>query len=135
MKITLNKEELLLIDSLLGRIVQAGASKDIKPNSTDAAVLLINKEILEKCDYIYYCDKSQGTYELELNRRQTKVLIASLLFSSNACAKIMCAYEQRPETHEAFSQEAGRRKEDYIKKLNSKTNTLNSILDKTRRAL
>lgn len=135
MKLNLTKKEVTLAIGIIDRIVMAGKKKNLKENSTDIAVLNLNEEILQKLIYAYSFDQHSDEAFLDLNRRQAKVFIASMMFSLTLCEKAKNQYAEIPSTDERFSNEPGRKKEDYIMKAEDKIKDASSILTKIRRAL
>lgn len=144
MILNMTKDDLTAVRLSVNAIIKAAEPKRaaMKPNSSEYAVLTANMEIANKIDYagdLLNKWESLGSerkeVELELNRPQAKVLIATLIHTSAIQAKVMGEYQKRPITHEAFAEEPGRRKEDYVKRLGDRMEELNKVMFKIRDAL
>lgn len=139
MKLTLDGAGLLACQSAVQSVVKAGTAKEpqMKPNSTDFKVLHVNRSILGKIEYaISMAEKRElNEHELEFNRQEAKVLIATMLLTSQLQANVLAEYEKRPEDHKAFADADGRRKADYVTRLKARINDVNSVLTRLRLAL
>jgi hypothetical protein len=139
MKLQVTQTDLTIGLSAVGSIVKAGTAKekDMKPNSTDFKVLAVNRSLLEKLQYKSQLMEKEKLLltELEFNRQEAKVFIASMLMVSQLQAKSLEEYHKRPDDHPSFSSEEGRTRKDYIDRLNKRIEETGKLLDKMRRAL
>lgn len=120
----------------VGSLVRAGTQQEanFKPHSTDMAVLTLNRAVLEK---IHYAENMPTeTKAIELNRREAKVLIATMVHTVTLQDRIMEEYNKRDSNHPSFSNtEPGRAKSDYVGRLTENINSVNGILNKIKEAL
>lgn len=139
MKLSLTTTDITAASSSVGSIVKAGTAKEptMKPNSTDLRVLNVNRAILEKLQYAAeLMDKEKRiVHDVEFNRVETKVLLATMLLTGKLQHQALEEYEKRPDDHKAFSTEPGRSRADYITRLKSRIEEVNSVMQKIGKAL
>lgn len=139
MRLSLTRNELVVLSSAVGSVIKAGQAKekDMKPNSTEAKVLEVNKKLGEKLTYASDIIEKEKriVQDVDLNRSEAKVLIATLLLVKGMQVKSLEEYEKRPDSHESFKNEDGRRRVDYISRLKQRMEDVDSIMNKVRKAL
>jgi hypothetical protein len=143
MILSLTKMDLTAASISVAAIIKIGEmKKDLKPNSSEFAILQANREIQEKLDYAgNLLNKKEmlgvehPEVDIEFNRPQTKVLIATMVHTAAVQSKVLGEYEKRAENHESFADEPGRRKKDYMVRLNERMNEVNGVISKLRKAL
>jgi hypothetical protein len=135
--IDLTKGEQEVIIQSLKSVIKAGDARGFKPNTTDFKVLEVNKDILGQI--LHLQDLSGGKYNIlptvtaKFNRREMKVLAATMIITAQLQANALKEYETRPEDHKSFSDQDGRRKSDYVTRLQTRMDEVNSILTKVRK--
>jgi hypothetical protein len=139
MKLNLNRADVTACIASLGSLIKAAAPKepDMKTNSIEYKVLQENKKLMEKARYAedLLAKGLKDEHEIELNRSEAKVLIATMLHTSLIQSRVMEQYEKCPEEDPKFAPVDGRRKADYIGRLKARMAEVNTVLDKIRRAL
>lgn len=137
MEVELTKDEQEVIIQSLKSIIKAGDLKNPKENTTDFKVLEVNKDILGQ---IYHLQDIEGgkyailpTIKPKFTRREMKVLAATMIVAAQLQANTLAEYEKRPSDHKSFSDQEGRRKEDYVSRLTARMTNVNSILTKVRK--
>jgi hypothetical protein len=139
LKLNLTKVDLMAAINCLDSIIKAGSQKekDLKPNSLDFLVLAENRKVKEKMEYANTLMDKEGkeAQQVELNRGEVKVLIATMLYTSVLQSKVMEAYLKTPENDPKYKDEPGRRRADYMAKLEEKRKATDGVLIKLREAI
>lgn len=146
MVINLDHKDLNAIHSAVGSVLKAGKSKeaDLKPNSIEFRTLQVNKEIIEKLEYAGnrltrvedgVTIIGSNSVDVELNRVQSKVLLATMFLTSDLQKRALKEYEKRPVDHPAFQDVEGRRKVDYETRLKQRMEEVDIVVTKIRKAL
>lgn len=110
----------------------------LKVNSLEWKVFAANTDIkakLEMGDKLYDLNPDRENVELVLDRNQVKVLMATLLHTSQIQSKVLAEYAERPEDHPSFANEDGRRKSDYVSRLTQRTEEVKHVLGLLKGAL
>lgn len=139
-EIKLNRVDLKAAAMSVSAFIKASGPglANLKPNSLEWKVFAANTDIrakLELADKLYDLDPSRADVGVELDRNQTKVLIATLVHTATIQNKTLEAYESRAENHPCFSNMEGRRKQDYMSNLMARANEVIDVLDKLRATL
>lgn len=116
----------------------APALQKLKPNSLEWKVFAANTDIkakLETADKLYDLNPEREDAEVQLNRNEVKVLLATLVHTNSIQQKVLAEYDKRPDNHSSFANEPGRRKEDYVTNLKSRSAEVLAVLEKLKRAL
>jgi hypothetical protein len=128
---------MLLAKNVLSSIVKAAANQDNKPHSTEAKVTAANNEILDKLNMLLNLaakpDYIRDTFDLELNRVQAKVFVASMVTVMTIQTNVLDAYNKKLDSD--FSNEPGRTKEDYIVRLKARMASIQDLLTKVRKEI
>ena len=134
MKLSLTQSEYVISISAVGSVVKAGSQKesDMKPHSTEAKVLEVNRKVLEKLEYqLAIAEKEHHiSRDVDLNRQEAKVYVATMLLAASMQSRALGEYEKRPDDHASFSSEPGRSKADYVARLTQRMEEVNKVLRK-----
>ncbi len=136
-EIELTRGEQEVIKQALMSVIKAGDAKKPKENTTEYKILEVNKDILGQILHLQDLDGGkysvQPTIRAKYSRRELKVLAATMLITAQLQANTLEEYNKRPADHKSFADTDGRRKADYVGRLETRMAETNSILDKVRK--
>lgn len=136
-EIELTRPEQEVIIQALKSVIKAGDAKNPKESSIEFKILEVNKDIMGQVLHLQDIDGGkysiQPSIKAKFDRRELKVLAATMLITAQLQANTLEEYQKRPADHKSFSNQDGRRKEDYVGRLEKRLEETNSIINKVRK--